>query len=631
MCGICGLLRFDRQPVDQACLLSMTNSLAHRGPDGQGVYVAGGIGLGVRRLSIVDIPSGRQPIHNEDETIWTVFNGEIYNFREIRRDLERRGHKLYTDTDTEVIVHLYEDYGDEFVLRINGMFSIAIWDQANRRLVLARDRLGIKPLSYAATPTELIFGSEIRSILVSGRVPRSLDLSALDDYLDYGYVPAPKAILNEVRKLPPGHILTCQDGRLWLREYWEVPRNTDNNYDEDYCVGKLSEMLTLSIRRQMTSDVPLGAFLSGGIDSSAIVATMSHVLDTPVKTFSVGFKDVHHNELPAARTISRYFGTEHREVVVDDDVADILPKVIEAYGEPYADSSAVPTYLLARLAREQVSVVLSGEGSDELFAGYRRYSGAKKDAVLLWLPTFLREAAATFLGRWLRGGVALQSYLLYAAKTEEERCLQRSGITPPEVKSRLYSDDVRALLGEGQSYKMGRQYMLSAGNNMTRLEKMLYVDLRTYLPYDLLTKIDIAGMANSLETRVPFLDHELVEFAATIPGNFKVKGGVPKYVLRRTLSDSLPRETVNRPKHGLTVPLAEWCRGQLRELIYDTLTSRSFKECGVFSVAYIEREILNVHQARRADRSQIIWALLCFALWHQLSNGRQARIEAGSS
>ena len=613
MCGIAGICNAVEGFIDESTLKAMCDAITHRGPDEEGFYINAHVGLGIRRLKVIDLETGQQPVHNEDKTIWAVFNGEIYNFRELRTQLEAKGHQFYSHVDTEVIVHLYEEYGEDFVLHLNGMFAIAIWDRTLEKLVLVRDRLGIKPLCYFVTDEKLVFGSEIKSLLREGGANRSLSNISLDYYFTFGYIPAPYSIFEGIEKLSPGHLLSYKMGKVTIRQYWNVKPGRGQSHDEQYYQEKLYDYIKKAVRRRLVSDVPLGAFLSGGMDSSAIVAMMSQLMDQPVKTFSIGFEEKEYNELHDARVIANHLGTDHTELVVKPDAMELLPRLVELYDEPFADSSAIPTYYVSQLARQQVTVALSGDGGDELFGGYRRYLTDKRDSMFSLVPQFIR---ANLLGRigtkmpmFSRG----KSYLLYMSQVEERQYLQRVSICPPEIKNYLYSPDLQQSLLNFDAYKWAEDHMAQVGGSEL-VDQMLYVDLKTYLPYDLLTKVDLASMVHSLEVRVPFLDHELVEFAVGIPHNLKIRGNMSKYILKQTVSDMIPSHILEKKKQGFAIPLAKWFQHELSDFAYDMLTGATFKQRNLFSNQAIEN-ILSRHRRGEADYSPIIWALIFLESW----------------
>jgi len=520
MCGITGVYDFGGESVDRKLLERMTSLLQHRGPDDKGFYVDGNVGLGFRRLSIIDLVTGSQPIHNEDESIWIIFNGEIYNHLDVRKMLEEKGHRYYTKTDTETIVHAYEEYGRECVQHLNGMFAFALWDSKNKTLMLARDRMGIKPLYYLQDKQRIIFASELKSILEDPQVERKINLRALHDYLTYSYVPVPQTIFHGIKKLPQSSTLVCKEGKTEITKYWSINCKQDYSNTESYHCKKIRTMLQESVKMRLMSDVPLGAFLSGGIDSSIIVALMSEVSDD-VKTFSMGFGESSFNELEYARIVSNKFNTEHREFVVEPDAVELLPKLVWHFDEPFADSSAIPTFLVSQLARKFVTVCLSGDGGDELFVGYDRYKAAKVADYYDKLPlirTPVQSAVSWTLNR-LPVSTANKSFVKMARRfvnalplPREERYADWVTINTDEQKNGLYSSKLRAELSGMDSAGLLKQYYRE-NKTPDFVANTTYVDLMTYLPDDLLVKVDRMSMANSLEVRVPFIDYNVVQYA----------------------------------------------------------------------------------------------------------------------
>jgi asparagine synthase (glutamine-hydrolysing) len=624
MCGISGKLYFDpARSVEREILERMNAVLAHRGPDDAGIYCDGPIGLAHRRLSIIDLsPAGHQPMSNEDGTIWIVFNGEIYNFQSLRPDLLHRGHRFRSNTDTEVILHLYEDHGTDCLRFLRGMFALAIWDGPRRQLFLARDRLGKKPLSYQQDGTALRFASEVKAILQDPDVQARPDPAGISQYLTYGYVPGSGSAFQGVRKLPPGHYLTCRDGRVEVVRYWRLRRDQKREQsEEDWCreiVARLEE----AVRLRMISDVPLGAFLSGGIDSSAVVALMSRAGAGPVKTFSIGFEEPEYDELKYARQVAERFGTEHHELVVRPDAAAILPKLAWHFDEPFADSSAVPTYYVAQMTRQYVTVALNGDAGDESFGGYDRY------VANLLAASFDRWPGAGLLRRAIRGGLHLlpqigtRTSLLYRGRrfldglteTPERRYARWFCHFHGDRKAELCTPEFLAAGGEDALEVLLAAYRESDAPDFG--DATLGVDAGLYLPDDLLVKVDIASMAHSLEARSPFLDHEFMEFAATIPFELKVRGRVKKYILKRALAGLLPERILHRPKMGFGVPIDHWLRHELREVAYETLLGSRAINRGYFQVRTVRR-MLDEHMQGKAGWHYLLWNLLMLELWHR--------------
>ncbi|WP_305883835.1 asparagine synthase (glutamine-hydrolyzing) [Actinoallomurus soli] len=615
MCGIAGVVSADRP--DPCLVRRMCDVLAHRGPDGEGFHEDAHAALGMRRLAIVDVPGSDQPVYNEDRTVVAVFNGEIYNFPALRRELRDRGHRLATNGDTECLVHLYEELGDELVHRLRGMFAFAIWDGRRRRLLLARDRVGKKPLYWRTEGGTLWFASELKALTRDPALRREVDLVALHHYLTYQYVPAPWSILRGVHKLPPGHLLSWQDGVAVTARYWRVDCTPRDVASEEEAAEEVRVRLLDATRVRMVSERPLGALLSGGIDSSAVVAAMARHSAGPVKTFSVGFDDESLDERRYARMLARHYGTDHHEMVVTSSALEVLPALSWHYNEPFADSSSIPTFHLARMTGEQVTVVLNGDGGDELFGGYLRY---------LLMARAGRVPGLTFLRAPLdRAGSAL------AARGAPRSALQRAGRAigllghpaprryarlmssfTSEQKTALYSGPLRASLTDVDSHGL-LDDAFAASRAGSVLGRVMDVDLNTYLPGDLLVKMDTATMANSLEARSPFLDHHLVEWAAGLPPRLKVRSGTTKYLLKKAVEPWLPPGLVTRPKMGFGVPLARWLRTDLADLAWDVLTDHTARSRGLFRPEAV-RGLLRRH-AGGHDHAGRIWALLQFELW----------------
>jgi asparagine synthase (glutamine-hydrolysing) len=627
MCGIYGMFEWQQgsQPAEKL-LVKMGEVIRHRGPDDYGHYTKDQIALGMRRLSIIDVAGGHQPIANEDQTVWVVCNGEIYNFKELRADLESRGHVFRSRSDTEVIVHLYEEEGIGLFKRLRGMFAIALWDANQSRLILARDRLGKKPLYICREPYRILFASEIKSILEVCGVSRSLSVRALQEYLALGYVPAPWTLFEGIEKLLPGYYLIADQSGLQRQRYWDVPRGAVKDYSEREWIERVREKLLESVRIRLVSDVPLGAFLSGGIDSSAIVAAMAGMTDRPVKTYSIGFagSDRFYNELPYARIVAKAFATDHHEIIVRPDVAQLLPTLIWHLDEPIADSALITTYLVARLASQSVKVILSGVGGDELFGGYRRYLGDRLVQYYRWFPDVVRR-------KWLPALVAalpqdrhssMKNYIRYAdafLKSAESNPSSRymSYVT-------LFSSDLQeALFGNGaarersRSNGFGSEIMESYFQNhreCTGLNQLIYVDIKTSLADDLLALTDKMTMAVSLECRAPFVDQELVELAAGMPSSLKVHGFTMKYLLKKVVGPWLPSEIVHRKKRGFGAPMGSWIRNDLGPLVKNLISEAQIKKRGLFNWPVIE-EMVGRHMAQKSDYTDHLLALINLELW----------------
>jgi asparagine synthase (glutamine-hydrolysing) len=622
MCGIAGTLIFQSgEFVAPETIAAMCDTLRHRGPDDEGIYVDGHFGMGMRRLSIIDLSTGKQPISNEDRSVWTVYNGEIYNFLELRASLQQQGHRFYTHTDTEVIVHLYEEYQEDFVRHLAGMFAIAIWDTRQKKLILARDRLGIKPLYYCVEPDRLVFGSEIKALLKVG-VNREIDLQALHDYLSLNYVPGPRTIFAHVSKLPPGHCLTWVKGRVTVTPYWELtyPATVHNERGQTegrYC-EELDALLKTTVKQHLMSDVPLGVFLSGGVDSSSLVALMHEVSQQPVQTFSIGFVEQSYNELDYARVTAQKFHTQHHELVVRPQIADLLPELVRYCDEPFADSSAIPVYYVSKLAREHVKVVLSGEGGDEVFAGYETYAAYKIASVYKRLPRLLATTVIPAIIQRLPVSHQKVSFDYKAKRFVEGALLPPAEghywwkvIFSEEAKAALYANGANGYADPSRLYRQAYE-QCSAPDVLTKLQ---HIDAKIYLPDDILVKADRMSMANSLEARVPFLDHRVVEFAASLPPQLKLRSLCKKYILKRTMSRYLPPQIVQGKKRGFNVPLPIWLRRDLRDFVHDVLSPQRIKNAGFFRPATVAT-LIRAHEDMRKDYSRNIWSLLIFMLWY---------------
>ena len=620
MCGIAGIFEYhSKETVAEGRVRRMTDTIIHRGPDDEGIYVGPGLGFGFRRLSIIDLSGGHQPISNEDGRMWVMLNGEIYNYSELRKDLESRGHRFATHSDTETIVHLYEEYGEDCFRRLRGIFAIALWDSAKRKLLLARDRVGKKPLYYAAYKNRILFGSELKTLLAAGDLPREMDPQALSDYFSFGYIPAPKTIYRAARKVLPGHYLVATAEGVKESPYWDISfAKTEDRSEEEWC-ELLRHELCEATRVRLMSDVPLGAFLSGGVDSSSIVAMMAHLMKRPVTTCSIGFEEKEYDEADFARQIARQFHTDHHEQVVHPSALEIMNKLVWHYDEPFADSSAIPTYYVSQVARQNVTVALGGDGGDESFAGYRRYFFDQfENKLRRFVPPGVRRSVFGPLGRmypplawaprFLRGKATLQSL----SRSPLEGYFNSISIFRPDDKPRLLSGDFQRDLGGYDSVDVLRHYYDRAGTD-DLLSRIQYVDIKTYLPDDILAKVDRASMAVSLEVRAPLLDHQLMERVAAIPSSLKLRGRTGKYIFKKALEPVLPQEILYRSKQGFAVPLAQWFRAELRDLTYDTIFSL---DDGILDLTYLKR-IWQQHQKGVYDRSPNLWAVLMFRKWQE--------------
>jgi asparagine synthase (glutamine-hydrolysing) len=632
VCGIAGAIWTNpERAISLPVLERMTSEIRHRGPDDQGLYhtdyrlrppydAQPGIALGHRRLSIIDLAGGHQPLANEDNTVWVVFNGEIYNYVDLRRRLEGSGHKFRTDSDTETIVHLYEDEGPDCFSHLAGMFSIAIWDSVKRRLVLGRDRLGKKPLVYRAEPGRLTFASELKSLLQVPGAPRDIDPSAIDEYLTYQYIPHPNTIFKGYKKLPPGHVAVWHDDRMEVRPYWQPDFTAERAISEADAAERVRELLTSAVQTRLRSDVPLGAFLSGGIDSSLIVALMQQQAGERVKTFTIGFPIAEYDESSYAERVAQHIGTDHRTLRVEPDAVKILPQLAYHYDEPFADSSAVPTWYVSQLTREHVTVALSGDGGDELFAGYSRYRAVALGDWFDQIP-LVRQFVASPLWQSVPSSAKqkskLRQFKRFASSLTlgpERRYIDWISIFNETRRAELYNEEfVTQLPNSDPAGFLLTNWKRTKGRDAVTAASL--TDLVTYLPCDLMTKVDIASMAHGLEVRAPFLDHRLVEFAASLPARLKYRRGKGKWLLQRAFGDLVPAEVWQRPKMGFGVPLDHWFRNELRPLMRETLlegesTRRWFRREAV-------EQLIVDHEERRFDHSARLWALVMLELWLQ--------------
>jgi len=622
VCGIVGnvLARADRTP-DAAVLKRMNDRITHRGPDDEGVFVQGPAGLAMRRLKIIDLTTGHQPMTGEDGRVWTVFNGEIYNYRELREAHAARGHVFTTRSDTEVLVHGYEERGVASVGDLDGMFAVAIWDAPARTLLLARDRLGIKPLYYAVLPDQIVFASELKALLEHPAIERTLDLTALSRYLAHEYVPAPHSILRAVRKLPAGHWLTYTDGRVKLEPYWDVHFQRGAGIDEAEAVEALRAALDRSVKQHLVSDVPLGVFLSGGIDSSAVAAFAARHFPGRLKTFSIGFEDPSFDETAHARRVARVLDTDHQEEILDPRAAlDLVTRLPELLDEPLGDASFLPTYLLSRFTRRSATVALSGDGGDELFAGYPTYQAHRLAGPLELIPPLLRrrllrpvvERLPVSLDN-LSFDFKLKRFVAGLDFAPVDRHAAWLGSFTPAEQKELFTADALARMEAPPSYAAFHE-MLSHAPSASGLERMLYLDLKGYLGEGVLTKVDRASMACSLAVRVPLLDHRVVELATSLPMHLKLRRVTTKYVLKRALAGVLPRDILERPKKGFGIPLGRWFRGELAPMLRDVCAPEVIRRAGLFRPEAVGR-LLAEHAEGRHDHRKKLYTLLAFQLW----------------
>ncbi|MFC1631617.1 asparagine synthase (glutamine-hydrolyzing) [Candidatus Omnitrophota bacterium] len=620
MCGICGTVGF----VDRKLLERMTAVLTHRGPDADGFYIDDNAGLGVRRLRIIDLATGDQPIYNEDRSLCIVQNGEIYNYQELRAKLRAHGHRFTTQSDTEVILHLYEQYGRECLKQLEGMFAFAIWNTKNKELFIARDRLGIKPLYYHYQAGRLRFASELKAIIQDRSLAREVNPRALSYFFSFLYVPAPLTIFNGIFKLPPAHSLWFKNGDLKIEQYWKLsfPENRAKSFREPEYLERTLELLQAAVKKRLISDVPLGAFLSGGIDSSAVVAMMRQASSGTIKTFSIGYAqkdDASYNELDYAKIVADRFATEHKTFIVEPKVIEILPKVIWHLDEPFADSSAILNFLISREARREVTVALSGTGGDEGFGGYPRYLGARLSEAYQQLPYFLRQGfkntaglipesrASRNVGGWIKR--FLRSGLLSAP----DRYINWVSFFNPQMQKCLFSQAVQDQLQDFDARSLFRRNFAAAGVD-SYLDQIFYLDLNTYLVDDLLFLGDRMSLASSLELRVPFCDYKLIEFSAQIPYSLKIRGLKIKSFLKKSLTGILPAEILTRRKQGFMVPLGDWLRRDLKSFTQEVLSTAAIKSRGYLDPEYVQ-SIIDAHFSGKRVYTHQIWALLCFELW----------------
>ncbi|MFY9683629.1 MAG: asparagine synthase (glutamine-hydrolyzing) [Candidatus Sulfotelmatobacter sp.] len=616
MCGIAGIVGAgDDNRIDYDVIHRMCQTLVHRGPDDEGMFVKDGAGLGMRRLSIIDLAGGHQPVFNEDRTAWVVFNGEIYNFRELRRELEQKGHRFHTHSDTEVIVHLYEDLGAECVHKLRGMFAFALFDERHRRLLLARDRLGKKPMHYALSDGRLLFGSEIKAILAAAPELSAVNSQALLQYFYFGYIPDPATAFLGIQKLPPGHLLEFEREEVHVRQYWDLPEyGTYSPASEEECLDELEEKLAEAVRIRLIADVPLGALLSGGTDSSTIVALMARASSTPVKTFSIGFRHADLNEAPYARMVAEQFGTEHHELILEPKVAETVEMLARSLEEPFGDSSMLPTYYVSCLARKYVTVVLSGDGGDEAFAGYDRYRIHLRDRSGYWIPPWAGELYRERVYPRLPFGVPGRNFAYSISLPWPERYIEAVSLVPYQRNFMILS---------GEFVEVGthpldtfRNY-ISAAPARDPVSRILYLDTKTYLPGDILTKVDRMSMAASLEARVPMLDHVFLEWVTSLAPQWKMGKQGQKYILTKLAERvGVPREALHRPKQGFALPLLHWMRHELKELVVSLLLDPSTLQRGYFNEQGV-RHLLDEFLSGRTDDYLPIWRLMMFELWQR--------------
>ncbi|MEO8296912.1 MAG: asparagine synthase (glutamine-hydrolyzing) [Burkholderiales bacterium] len=613
MCGIAGLFSLEGpRPSDPGIVDAMCRQIIHRGPDDQGVFVHPLGQIGMRRLSIIDLGGGHQPIHNEDKSIWIVFNGEIYNYRELREELQQLGHSFYTQSDTECIVHAYEQYGEDCFARLRGMFGVAILDLRHGKLVLGRDRIGKKPLYYARTKAGwLAFASELKSLFPVPGFEAQVAPTAVRDYFSLGYVPAPDSIYQGVSKLPPAHYMVVQSGEVTIKSYWRPVFEPKWSASEAELEQRLLQELDDAVKVRLMSDVPFGAFLSGGTDSSVVAALMARNMNTPVKTFTIGFEEAAFNEMPDARAVARHIGAEHHELVVKADAVGMMSKLVWYFDEPFGDSSAIPTYLVSQLASRHVKMVLSGDGGDEVFAGYERYRKYDRLNKLVNRSGGLAVPALRLAGLALGGAkrVRLGRIADRLATPFPDRYLSGVGLCNAADLSMLLAPGVPS----DDPYASVRHHFMRTDIEL-EAERILSGDMATYLSDDIMVKVDRMTMACSIEARAPLLDHRLIEFSARLPYSMKYRDGVGKYLFKQVARRLLPAEVMDKPKQGFAIPVAQWFRTDLREMMQDTLSDQRFRERGLFRPEAAQ-QLMNQHLAGTHDRSEMLWLLLTFEMW----------------
>lgn len=612
-------MRFDGKPVESHIIDNMCETIVHRGPDDAGSFVKGNVGLGMRRLSIIDLQAGKQPISNEDGTITIIFNGEIYNYIELRPDLEKRGHIFKTNSDTEVILHMYEEYSHGCLEYFNGMFAFAIWDQNRNELFCARDRLGIKPFYYYLDERRLIFGSELKVILAEKEVDRDLDIAALSQYLSLEFVPFPNTLLKGIKKLAPGHFITAGGNGFKITKYWNIEDIKEKERTEEETVEELYSILQDSIRLRLRCDVPFGAFLSGGIDSSLVVAIMTGLLERPVQTFSIGFEDSSYNELEYAGQVARLFNTEHTEHVLEPSAIELVEKILSSMDDPIGDFSIFPTYLVSSLARSKVKVILSGDGGDELFGGYDTYLAQKVYEYYSLIPARIRNHLISPVVGMLpptqkkKGLINKARHFVKGASIDDRYNHFRWMIfSMPGEGGSVFRDDVFESIDVDNMFSFIPRYIEQ--NSLQGINRSMYLDIKSYLVDNILVKVDRMSMATSLEARVPFLDHRMVEFALSVPHQMKIKNFKTKYILKKMAGRFLPDQIVNKPKQGFSIPMKQWLKGPMKNMMTDLLSHDRLKKQGIFNPDYVEK-MMKDHLDNRTNNSHQIWSLMLFQLW----------------
>ena len=611
MCGIAGVLSEDSEERNLERVRTMCETMTHRGPNEVGFFLGTGVALGIRRLSIIDVANGHQPVYNEDRTVQAVMNGEIYNYKALRKELEARGHRFRSGSDTETIVHLYEEYGDDLVQHLRGMFALALWDDRRKRLLVARDRLGIKPLYYTTDRGRLIFASELKAILQLAEADCGLNWNSVNYLLTFLCTPTTESIVAGVQKLQPGHLMTMdRGGDLRVRRYWTVNFAPNHRLNETEIVERLRDLLMESVRLHQVSDVPVGALLSGGVDSSAVAAAMAWQTGQTIKTFTIGFRDSNFDESCHARRTAAIIGTDHHELILEPDVSEHLDDIVWHLDEPFGDSSAIPTFMVLKLAAEQVTVVLSGDGGDELFAGYDRYRVESRERNYRHIPRPIRKCLGQ-LGTRMPEGATGRNFLRHIALDGATRYIDSTSLFSAADRRQLFRPQIAQQVEIERPGRELEEYQCRCGGHW--LSRLQQLDLAHYLPLDILTKVDRMSMAHSLEARVPLLDHVLVEFAATIPAHLQMSHGVTKSMFKRAVRGLLPDEILERPKRGFAVPLGAWFRGKLEGTVREVLLSERSRRRGVFETGYIE-QLLRLH-ARGRPLDLQLWTLMSFELW----------------
>ena len=631
MCGITGWANVDSQVPkkfgDEEQLRSMCEKIVHRGPDSEGIWIGNGVALGMRRLAIIDLKFGDQPVWNREKTVVAIMNGEIYNFREIRKNLEQKGYKFHTESDTEILPNLYEEYGESFVNHLNGMFAIAIWDAKKEKLLLARDRFGQKPLYYGVFDNKLFFASEIKALLAHEEIQREIDPEALNQYLSYDYVPAPLSIYKGIKKLPAAHTLIWSKGEINISEYWKLSfKKIEKQPSIKEAAQQLRDIISDSVNMRLVSDVPLGVLLSGGIDSSTIAAFAQRHTSKKIKTFSIGFDEDSFDESKYAREVANHLGTEHFEEKLSVKTAqNLISEIGKWLDEPLADASLIPTYLLSKFVRKNVTVALGGDGGDEIFAGYPMYFGHKVSNIYKTIPKFIRAGIIEPIVNKLPTKTDNLSFdykvKRFVSSANYDQIAQHHswfGSFTKDGKSKLFSEEFKRATN-ADVYENARK-LLGANDAENYIEQMQFLDMKYYLAEDILTKVDRASMAVSLEVRAPFLDHRIAEYAASLPANYKLNGNVTKYVLKKAVRDLLPKSIIKRPKKGFGVPIAKWLKGSLNPLMHETLSAERLKKQNLFNEKYV-RSLINEHELGSVNNYKQLWTLIVFQLWYENFGG----------